>query len=264
MVLIWIALALVAIFAVLWVFQRSLIYLPSQELPATPPDVEQVTYGTEDGLTISAWLVESEASRGSVIVFNGNAGNRSHRLPLARALVKRGLTVLLTDYRGYGGNPGSPTEDGLALDARAALRYMESRAGDAPLVYFGESLGAAVAIRLATEDLPTAIVLRSPFTSLPDVAAVHYGWLPTSLLLKDRFQSLDRVDDVEAAVLVIAGTSDSTVPLDHSKAVYRAANEPKEIILIDGAGHNDMSLLDGDEMIEGIFDFLEDVLGATP
>jgi uncharacterized protein len=264
MVLIWIVLALGVIFAVLWIFQRSLIYLPSQEVPAAPTDVEQVTYDTEDGLTISAWLVEPDASRGSVIVFNGNAGNRSHRLPLARALAEIGLTVLLTDYRGYGGNPGPPTEDGLALDARAAHRYMETRMGDSPLVYFGESLGAAVATRLATEDSPAAIVLRSPFTSLPDVAAVHYPWLPSSLLLKDRFQSLDRIGEVEAPVLVIAGTSDSIVPLDHSEAVYRDANEPKEIVLVDGAGHNDMSLLDGDEMIEGISDFLEDVLGATP
>jgi fermentation-respiration switch protein FrsA (DUF1100 family) len=96
--------------------------------------------------------------------------------------------------------------------------------------------------------------------SLPDIAAVHYRWLPSSLLLKDRYQNLDRVGDVEAPLLVIAGTSDKIVPSDQSEAVYQKANEPKEILWVDGAGHNDTALLDGDEMIEGISDFLDGVL----
>jgi len=255
-VLAWIAGTMVAMLGLLWVFQRNLIYLPTQSVPAPPIDVEEVTYDTEDGLTLTAWLVESEPGRGAVIVFNGNAGNRSHRLPLGRALADMGLIVLLTDYRGYGGNPGSPSEQGLARDARAAVDYVADRFDDVPLIYFGESLGAGVAIGLAADHPPQSMILRSPFVSLPDIAAVHYPWLPSSLLLEDRFHNTERVGAIDTPLLVVAGTEDVIVPPEQSRAVYDAASEPKEFISVDGAGHNDTALLDGDEMIERISEFL--------
>lgn len=241
----------------LWVFQRSLIYLPSQGVSAPPVGVEEVTYQTEDGLALSAWFMTAEDGNGSVIVFNGNAGNRQDRLPLGRALVEERFNVLLTDYRGYGGNPGSPSENGLALDARAALAWMRERVGAEPVAYFGESLGAGVAIELTGEEPPAALILRSPFTSLADVAAVHYRLLPASLLLRDRYPNLDRIGDIQAApVMVIAGSNDGIVPAEQSRQVYEAASEPKRLLVIEGADHNDAALLDGDEMIEGVVQFL--------
>lgn len=240
----------------LWVFQRSLIYLPSQSVSAPPIGVEEVSYPTTDGLTLSAWFLHSGDAEGSVIVFNGNAGNREDRLALGRALVDEGFNVLLTDYRGYGGNPGSPTEQGLALDARAALTYMRERVSADTLAYFGESLGAGVAIELAMEEPPSALILRSPFSSLPDVAAVHYWWLPSSLLLQDRYPNDDRIGGIAAPVMVIAGSADSIVPTEQSRQVYRAAAEPKQILVIEGADHNDPALLDGEEMIAGVTGFL--------
>jgi hypothetical protein len=256
-ILAWLAVAMIATIGLLWVFQRSLIYLPTQSVAEPPIDVAEVSYDTEDGLTLNAWLLESEQDRGSVIVFNGNAGNRSHRVPLARALADLGFTVLLTDYRGYGGNPGSPSEEGLARDARAALTFMMDRDGDGALIYFGESLGAGVAIGLATTHPPKAMILRSPFISLPEIAAVHYWWLPSSLLLKDKYLNRERMVTVDAPVLVIAGTEDGIVPPEQSRTVYEATDEPKELVMVDGAGHNDPELLDGDEMVEGIADFLD-------
>lgn len=252
----WVVVTVLVVIGLLWIFQRSLIYLPARSVPEPPTAVEEVWYHTEDGLRLNAWLVESGEMRGAVIVFNGNAGNRAVRLPLAQALASHGLTVLLTDYRGYGGNPGSPTEEGLALDARAAVTFLEQRYRDLPLVYFGESLGAAVAVGLATENPPDALILRSPFTSLPDVASVHYRWLPASLLLRDRYPNLDLIADVDTPVMVIAGTADTIVPAEQSRAVYEAANEPKLLLTIDGAGHNDRVLLDGDEMMQGVVAFL--------
>jgi uncharacterized protein len=260
-VLAWIAAAIVVIVGLLWIFQRSLIYLPSQAVSPPPPGVEDVTYDTDDGLTLSAWYVPGQAERGAVVVFNGNAGNRSHRLPLALALTDHGLSVLLTDYRGYGANPGSPSEEGLTLDARAALKFVEGRVGDAPLIYFGESLGAGVAVSLATEYPPAALILRSPFASLPDIAAVHYRWLPSSVLLRDRYQNAETIADVRSPVMVIAGSADTIVPEGQSRAVYEAANEPKVLLVIDGAGHNDLVLLDGEDMIEGITEFLDIHIG---
>lgn len=254
------AVAVLAILGLLWVFQRSLIYLPSGTIPDPPSGVEQVTLATDDGLTLSAWHLAAPESRGTVIVFNGNAGNRSHRLPLGRALAEAGYSVLLTDYRGYGDNPGSPSEEGLAADARAALSFVSSRSGDDPVFYYGESLGAGVAVGLAAEEPPAALILRSPFGSLPEVASVHYPWIPTSLLLRDRYPNVDRIPGIAAPVLVIAGSGDDIVPLEQSRQVYEAASEPKTLVVVEGADHNDPALLDGAKMIGALVRFLEETL----
>ncbi len=252
----WSAVIAVALFGLLWISQRSLIYLPSGTVPAPPAGVEEVDFETGDGLVLSAWSLQAPQSRGTVLVFNGNAGNRAHRLPLGEALFEAGYSVLLTDYRGYGGNPGSPSEAGLALDARAASRFVR-QTSDGPVIYFGESLGAGVAIALATEEPPSALILRSPFVSLPDVASVHYRWLPTGMLLRDRYTNIDRVGEVGAPTLVVAGSEDRIVPADQSVRIYEAAAEPRDLLLVDGAGHNDRSLLDGAEMIKAILQFLD-------
>lgn len=255
--------------AVIWIAQRRLIYFPIQAVPdpeTIQPGIEEVTYATEDGLTLSAWWVPAAGSMnaGTVVVFNGNAGNRSHRAPLAAALSHAGYAVLLVDYRGYGGNPGSPSEDGLALDARAALHYVSSRPDFDPdrLVYFGESLGGAVALGLAQHREPAALVLRSPFTSLPDIASVHYPYLPTSLLLWDRYPSQQMIRGMGSPLLVIAGSSDTIVPVEQSTELYQAAPGSKHLVIIDGADHNDYPLFAGAEMIGELVAFLGEVLPA--
>jgi uncharacterized protein len=207
----WALSALVVIVGLLWIFQRRLIYLPTQAVPDPPASVDEITFETEDGLSLSAWLVEADDPRATVVVFNGNAGNRAHRIRLGEALAGRGYSVFLTDYRGYGGNPGSPSEDGLARDARAAIAWASQRASG-PIVLYGESLGAGVAIGLAAEAPPDGLILRSPFISLPEVASVHYRWLPASLLLHDRYPNLERIATIEAPVLVVAGSADRIVP----------------------------------------------------
>ena len=191
-----------------------------------------------------------------MLVFNGNAGDRSMRAPLAAALNRMGYSVLLFDYRGYGGNSGRPTEDGLAADARAAEAWLAAQPGVERVAYFGESLGAAVAVGLAVQRPPAALVLRSPFTSLPDVGAVHYPWLPVRRLLLDRYPSIERIASVSAPLLVIAGDRDDIVPLSLSKRLYDAAAEPKRFVLVPGAGHNDPALLDGPRMLAEVEGFL--------
>jgi len=252
--------------ALLWVFQRSLIYFPSDNLPNLAivlPDAEEVRFTTQDDLTLSAWLVPTAADANgvTVVVFSGNAGNRGDRLPLAQALTSIGYRVLLTDYRGYGGNPGRPTEEGLLLDARAAVNFLEGRTDvDADrLVYFGESLGAAVAIGLAVDRPPAALVLRSPFTSLSDVASVHYPFLPTSLLLWDRFPNVERLQEIDVPVLVVAGSADRVVPIAQSRSVYEAASEPKEMVVIEGADHNNNELAAGAALVSAVTAFLRSV-----
>ena len=263
-----IAAAGVAVVLVLaWVFQRRLIYFPLTESPPRAstvlPGGEDVTLETEDGLQLGAWFVPPalDGNGSAVIVFNGNAGHRAYRAELAAALARSGFAVLLFDYRGYGGNPGSPTETGLTADARAAHAYLAARADVDParLVYFGESLGAAVALALALERPPAALVLRSPFTSLADMAGVHYPFLPAGLFLKDRYPSIDRIERLAAPLLVIAGERDRIVPPEQSRRLYQAAPEPKRLVLIPGADHNDPELLAGDRLIGALLDFLREV-----
>ena len=164
-----------------------------------------------------------------MLVCNGNAGDRSMRAGLAVAFNRAGFSALLFDYRGYGGNPGDPSEDGLAADAHAAQQWLARQPDVDPrrIAYFGESLGAAVAVGLAVQSPPAALVLRSPFTSLPDVGAVHYPWLPVQRLLLDRYPSIDRIASVSAPVLVIAGDRDDIVPMSLSRRLYDAQAYPQ-------------------------------------
>ena len=250
---------------VLWLAQRSLIYFPHGRVPA-PADVglrsvALASFTTDDGVELEAWFVpagEPSADR-TIVVFNGNAGNRAHRATLAASLAARGFATLLVDYRGYGGNPGLPSERGLYRDARAALKYLASR-GDVNMsrvVYFGESLGAAVAVELATEFQPSALILRSPFSSLTAIGAHHYPPLPVRWLLRDRYPSIDRIGRLTCPVLVIAGTDDRVVPLADTQLLFDAARDPKEMLVIDDVDHNDEALMWGPIVIGKITRFLQ-------
>jgi uncharacterized protein len=248
----------------LWTVQRSLIYFPFGGVPE-PAEVglrgaELIGFTTDDGVSLAGWFVPATTATtlATVIVFNGNAGHRGLRAPLAARLAEQGLASLLFDYRGYGGNPGSPSEEGLARDARAARRYLASRADvdQSRIVYLGESLGTGAAVRLASESLPHALILRSPFTSLVDVGRHHYPFLPVRWLLRDRFPSIDLIGDIACPVLIIAAQNDSIVPAALSERLYAAAAEPKRLVILDGVDHNDAELLDGREMIKAIVDFV--------
>jgi pimeloyl-ACP methyl ester carboxylesterase len=256
--------------ALIWLFQRSLIYLPSRGPVAPAHEVidgaQDVTLETSDGLRLNAWFVPASAPDGgiTVLVANGNAGDRSLRAPLAEALSKEGLAVLLFDYRGYGDNPGSPSEEGLARDVRAAYRFLiEEGIPSKRVVYFGESLGAAVVTELATEHPPAGLVLRSPFTDLAAVGQIHYPFLPVSALLRDRFPVAEHVRQLDVPTVVIWGTRDSIVPPEQSRAVAQAAGGTTTIVEVEGAGHNDLALLDGRELVSAIVSLAERIHSET-
>jgi uncharacterized protein len=252
-------------------FQRRLIYFP---FPAQVPRAEallggarELTLRTVDGLALGAWLVGAgERDRGvAVLVANGNAGDRSLRAPLARALARAGLAVLLFDYRGYGGNPGRPSERGLARDVRAAHRFLveEAEADPARLLYYGESLGAAVVTELATEHPPAGLVLRSPFVDLASVGRVHYPFLPVRTLLRDRYPLADQLARVQVPTTVVYGSRDSIVPPKQSRAVAGAAAGETRVVEIAGADHNDRALLDGEKLIEAVVELAGRVCAAA-
>lgn len=259
-----------AMIALAWAGQRRLMYFPYGRVPAPVsvglPDAEAVTFVAADDVTLRGWFVPAGGDSGppaawTMVVFNGNAGNRAYRAAIALAFRTHGVALLLFDYRGYGDSDGSPHERGLALDARAARNYLLTRPDvDASrLVYFGESLGAAVTVELAAEHPPAALVLRSPFTSMADVGRVHYPFLPVGLLLRDHFSSIERIADVRAPLLVIAGDRDGIVPLDQSRRLYDAATSPKQFVVVEGADHNDADLVAGPVVVAAAMRFLEQV-----
>lgn len=253
----------VVVLLILWAGQRQLMYFPFGQLPTLASlgvdDVEAVAFTTGDSVRLSGWFFRAgPGTKATVIVFNGNAGNRAYRVPLAIALRRLGLQILLFDYRGFGGNPGAPTEQGLAMDARAAREFLirQRQVDPGQFIYFGESLGTGVAVSLAIEHPPAALILRSPFTSMADVGQHHYWWLPVRRLIRDRYDSLSVISQLRAPLLVIAGERDSIVPAEFSRRLYEAAPQPKMFVSIPDADHNDHELLAGDTMIDAIASFL--------
>jgi uncharacterized protein len=252
--LLLVPLALVAVLGVvigvLWALQRQLIYFPdaSPVLPAGDviPGARDINLHTADGLDLGAWFCPADPGpagrdRGlAVLVAPGNGGNRESRAGLARELSQRGLAVLLMDYRGYGGNPGAPSEEGLTADALAAtdalaeLGYPPHRS-----IYFGESLGTGVVATLQTSRPPAGLVLRSPFPDLSAVAAHHYPLLPVRLLLRDRFPVTAQLSSSKMPVTVIYGDEDSVVPTELSARVATSAPGLFEELVLHGADHND-------------------------
>jgi fermentation-respiration switch protein FrsA (DUF1100 family) len=253
-------LGVVVLLSALWLLQRRLVYVPDTS-PAGPasavlPGARDVTLHTADGLDLGAWLVPPTGlDRGvTVLVANGNGGNRAGRAVVARELAERGFTVLLFDYRGYGGNPGSPSEAGLALDVRAAYRHLVDEAGVRPerLIYFGESLGCAVVTGLAVEHPPAGLLLRSPFTDLPATAAAHFPFLPVRAMLWDRFPVAEQITRVDVPTAVVYGTADTVVPAGQSRAVAAAAAGPTEVTAVEGADHNDAVLFEGPAVMNAV------------
>jgi len=239
-----VALLVGVVIGLLWAFQRQLIYLPdSSRVPPAGDVIEgarDVTLHTEDGLELGAWFVPAEGARVAVLVAPGNGGNRQSRAGLAEELRDRGLAVLLLDYRGYGGNPGSPSENGLAADADAAVEALDEL-GFPPerTIYFGESLGTGVVAALQVRRPPAGLVLRSPFPELADVAAHHYPFLPVRRLLRDRFAVIENLSSSNVPVTVIYGDDDSVIPPKFSARVADEAPSLVEQVVIRGADHND-------------------------
>ena len=243
---------------------RRFIYYPDERVPSFDPPGglgTGVTLAPAGGETLSAWYLPGPGDTAAVLC-NGNAGNRADRLPLSAGLQRRGLGVLSLDYRGYGGNPGEPEEEGLIADAAAAADYLAGASGVSRLVYFGESLGAAVLVGLAERRPPAALVLRSPFTSLLDVARAHLPLVPAGMI-DDRWASLERIAGITAPLLVLAGTADTVVPYEQSVRLFEAAPGPKRLVTFEGADHNDAALTFGGRLLDETARFLADTIGFT-
>lgn len=234
--------------AVVFLLQDRLVFLPGPPPSRTPADrgleFESVRLAV-DGEALDLWWIPSltRPPRGVVVFCHGNAGSIEHRIGAAGAWVRRGFDVALFDYRGYGASEGTPSEAGLFADARAVHAFATTERGHDPrrVLAYGRSLGGAVAIDLAAERQVGGVVVESTFTSLPDVGATAYPFLPVRLLSRFAFDSASKIERIDAPLLLAHGPDDAVVPFAWGAALFERAREPKEFVRLEG-GHNDAGI----------------------
>ncbi len=278
----------------LGIFQRHLMYIPRrgpvtlEQAEQLAPRIREVSVTSQDGLTLNGWLclADSESPMGRttpltklgsegrllVIMFPGNAGNRASRLSQLALYSGLGCDALLVDYRGYGDNAGSPSEKAFLSDARTVWDHAVQRWGVPPerIVISGESLGGGVAVALASEvcsagQPPAALILRAPFTSMVDAASHNYPWLPVRWILIDRYESLQRIPQVDCPLLIYHGTKDRIIPFELGKRLFESAPAtsksglPRRFLEIPEAGHNDIYQIGSREITRAIDELLSEV-----
>ena len=236
--------AVYLVFALLVYFgQARLVYFPEKQLSNTPGAIglayANVSIPVSDGETLHGWWMPVPDAKGAVLFFHGNAGNISHRINYLTMFKRLGYSTLLFDYRGYGQSSGTPSETGMYRDAQAAWQYLTATKGIAPerIVLFGESLGGAVASWLAAREKPGLLVLASAFTSVPELGAEIYPFLPVRWISRFEYNALESLQSVSCPVFIAHSPEDDIVPFRHGQRLFQAAPEPKQFLPLEGS-HN--------------------------
>ena len=253
----------VAIVAAAYFRQRSMMYFPDKQRvePAIVElaGVEEITFPSGDGVNLLAWYKQAEPGEPTVLYFSGNAGSAAWRADRMKYIAAKGYGFLFLNYRGYGGSSGDPHEEGLIADGLAAYEQLVQRHIQMEhIILFGESLGAAVAVQVAAQREAKAVILEAPFTSAVDVAAKTYPYLPSRWLMKDRFETINHIKHIEAALLIIHGETDQVVPFSLGQRLFEAAVEPKSFFAVPDVGHNELDTPEVRARVEQFIDELTD------
>ncbi len=270
-ILIIIVICYAAVLLTVLLRQKKMLYFPLKAMSTSPADIglsyRDVTFKTTDGLTLSGWFVGVERNRDipaiydsqNVVLFcHGNGGNISHRLDTLAIFHRLGLRTFIFDYRGYGRSEGDPSEDGTYRDVEAAWRYLTEDESIPPdrIILFGRSLGGAVAAHMASKTDARALVLESTFTSVPNVAAEIYPFLPVHMFCRFKYNTLDRLKRIEMPVLVVHSNEDNMIPFRHGRELFLEAKEPKQFLEIHGS-HNQGFHTSEQIYTEGLKQFLD-------
>ncbi|MFT5173742.1 MAG: fermentation-respiration switch protein FrsA (DUF1100 family) [Gammaproteobacteria bacterium] len=256
-----------AVLVAMFLWQGKLVFVPSTAHVADPSQLgfsfDDVWLTAADGVRTHAWYVPAASTTArTVLFFHGNAGNISHRSETLQLYHRLGLNVLMSDYRGYGRSEGNPSERGTELDALAAWQYLRQQRGTAAsaILIHGRSLGGAIALALveqiAESDNPIgAVIVESSFTSLPDVGALAYPWLPVRWLARIYYPNQARIARVRAPLLIAHATADEVIPFHHGQLLHAAAPTGAQFLSMRG-GHNDGFLATGTEYVEALNAFI--------
>jgi pimeloyl-ACP methyl ester carboxylesterase len=247
----------------LYFFQSRLVFYPETDraFAATPGQIglpfEDLQLETSDGISLHGWFIPAPQARGTVLFLHGNAGNISHRLDSIRMFHRLGYSMLIFDYRGYGNSGGAPSEQGTHRDAEAAWRNLTEQRHIPPcrIALFGESLGGAVAAWLAVRQKPAALVIASSFTSVPDLGQHIYPYLPVRWLARIHYDTRGYLRAVSVPVLIAHSPEDEIIPFEHGRALFAAANPPKQFLELAG-GHNDGFIFMRESWVRELGDFL--------
>jgi fermentation-respiration switch protein FrsA (DUF1100 family) len=231
----------------LWALQRELLYHPDARVSVPPSHypmlagVRELELTAADGIELVAWYAPAPSGRPTVVLFHGNGSSlRGERYRL-KHFMDASMGALMVAYRGYSGSAGSPTEEGLYADARAAIDWLEANAVPrASIVLYGQSLGSGVATKMAAERDFGALILEAPYTSTVDVAAHRFPIIPVSWLMEDRFDSIARIGEIYEPLLIMHGDADFVIPQSQARRLFAAAHEPKQAFWPTGVGHNDL------------------------
>jgi len=253
----------VAFIIFLYFIQPRYVYYPESTLAADPGTLnlqfEDVSFETKDGVKLFGWFIPSGSPRGVILFCHGNAGNISHRLESIQIFHRLGLDVFIFDYRGYGQSEGKPTEKGTYQDAEAAWQYLteEHQAKPNEVIIFGRSLGGAVASWLAQNHTPRGLIVESAFTSLRDVAAKLYPYLPVRLFLRFEYNTAEYLGKIDCPVLIVHSRDDEIIPFSHGERLFNVSKEPKKFLEISGT-HNEGFITSGRHYEEGFNAFISE------
>ena len=266
---IWIIIIIAGVYVLfagsLFIFQSHYVYYPEHIISADPSNIglefESVSFKTEDRVKLSGWFIPTEGASGVILFCHGNAGNISHRLESIEIFHRLGLNVFIFDYRGYGRSEGKPSEIGTYRDVEAVWQYLVKERQVSPnrVVVFGRSLGGAVAAWLAHKHTPAALILESAFTSVPDIAAKIYPYLPVKLLSRFEYNTAEYLDEIDCPVLIVHSREDEVMPFSHGKQLFERAKGPKEFLEISGT-HNEGFITSGKRYEEGLNTFISEYL----
>ena len=251
-----------------WVLHRYFLYMPDKKR-YTPrevglADVEEITLEGKGGVKLIAWHLPARRGKPTLLYFTGQSGSVANRARKIETIAASGYGVFMLNYRRYGGSGGWPTERNKIADAVSAYQYLQDELGVAPrnIVAYGESLGTGVATRLALLRRVKALVLEAPFTSVVDVGRQVWWFLPLRLVMTDQYRTIDRIRSVKVPLLIVHGARDSMIPVNHARAVYAAANEPKTLAILRRGDHNDLFDHGGWAKVEAFLDTREPVRPA--
>jgi fermentation-respiration switch protein FrsA (DUF1100 family) len=244
--------------------ENFFVFFPQKAFDFTPQELrityQDVYFETEDGKRLHGWFFPLEGESPVILFFHGNAGNISHRLDNIDRLLKKGLQVFIFDYRGYGRSEGRPSEKGIYRDGLAAYDYVVRRRGIGPseVVLFGRSLGAAVAVEVASKRQVKSVILESAFTSSKDMAKSMMLFALFSPLLPAHYNNLEKIGRVSVPKLIIHGQADEIVPFRMGRTLFEAANPPKYFLPLKSAGHNDTYVVGGEAYFKTFAAFAKD------